>query len=75
VPLHDLYEHPGVHEAAVIEVPDEKWGGAVFAVIVFAPGQTLTTEEISKYCRKYTGGYMIPRRMAFVQERHDLSDM
>jgi long-chain acyl-CoA synthetase len=63
-----LYRHPGVHEAAVIGVPDEKWGEAVFAVIVPAPGRTLTPDEVIDHCRKFIGGYKIPRRMAFVSE-------
>jgi long-chain acyl-CoA synthetase len=62
-----LYKHPGVHEVAVVGVPDEKWGEAVFAVIVPAPGHTLTEAEMIEHCRKYIGGYKIPRRMAFVE--------
>lgn len=62
-----LYKYPGVHEAAVVGVPDETWGEAVFAVIVPAPGRTLREEEIIEHCRRYIGGYKIPRRMAFVE--------
>lgn len=63
-----LYKHSSVHEAAVVGVPDEKWGEAVFAVIVPAPGQTLSDDEIIEHCRRYIGGFKIPRRMAFVEE-------
>ena len=63
-----LYQHPNVHEAAVVGVPDEKYGEALFAVIVPAPGTTLTEDEIIGHCRERIGGYKIPRRMAFVDE-------
>jgi long-chain acyl-CoA synthetase len=33
-----LYRHPAVLEAAVFEVPDEKWGEAVHAIVVPRPG-------------------------------------
>jgi acyl-CoA synthetase (AMP-forming)/AMP-acid ligase II len=61
-----LYQHDGVFEAAVIGVPDAKYGEALFAVIVPAPGRTLSAEEIIAHCRGRIGGYKIPRRMAFV---------
>ena len=63
-----LYQHDGVFEAAVIGVPDAKYGEALFAVIVPAPGRTLSADEIIAHCRGRIGGYKIPRRMAFVDE-------
>ena len=62
-----LYKHPGVHEAAVIGVPDEKYGEALFAVIVPAADRQFTEDEIIAHCRQHIGGYKIPRRMAFVE--------
>jgi acyl-CoA synthetase (AMP-forming)/AMP-acid ligase II len=61
-----LYRHPGVAEAAVIGVPDERLGEALFAVIACKPGATLTTEDIIRHCREYIGGYKIPRQITFV---------
>lgn len=63
-----LYQHSGVNEAAVVGVPDEKYGEALFAVIVPAPGANLTEEEIIAHCRERIGGYKIPRQMAFIEE-------
>ncbi len=63
-----LYQHPGVHEAAVIGVADEKYGEALFAVIVKAPGAELTEDDIIAHCRARIGGFKVPRRMAFVEE-------
>lgn len=62
-----LYRHPDIAEAAVVRVPDERLGEALFAVIVCKPGRTLEPEEVIAHCRQYIGGYKIPRRMAFVE--------
>ena len=61
-----LYRHPGVAEAAVIGVPDERLGEALFAVIACKPGTAPTTADIIAHCREHIGGYKIPRQMAFV---------
>jgi long-chain acyl-CoA synthetase len=63
-----LYQHEKVHECAVVGVADEKYGEALFAVIVPAPGATLDEDEVLAHCRGRIGGYKIPRRMAFVAE-------
>ncbi len=60
-----LYQHDGIHEAAVIGVPDETFGEALLAVIVPAPGVSLTPEEVIAHCRGRIGGYKIPRRIRF----------
>ena len=62
-----IYQHPAVHEVAVIGVPDERFGEALCAVIVRAPGSSITQEEIIAHCRGRIGGYKIPRRVRFVE--------
>ena len=62
-----LYKHPNVHETAVVGIPDEKYGEAVFAAIVPKPGTSITEQEIIDHCRQYIGGFKIPRTMAFVE--------
>jgi long-chain acyl-CoA synthetase len=61
-----LYQHPGVHEAAVVGVPDTKYGEALFAAIVKTPGANPTEDDIIAHCRQRIGGYKVPRRVAFV---------
>lgn len=61
-----LFGHGDIVDAAVIGVPDEKYGEAVAAFIVARPGCAPTTDEIIAYCRTKLGGYKIPRQVHFV---------
>jgi acyl-CoA synthetase (AMP-forming)/AMP-acid ligase II len=63
-----IYQHPDVSECAVVGVPDDKYGEALFAAIVPQPGKTLTAEVIIEHCRSRIGGYKIPRQFAFLPE-------
>lgn len=63
-----LYQHPAVAECAVVGVPDDKYGEALFAAVVLQPGKTLTKEELVEHCRARIGGYKVPRQMAFVPQ-------
>ncbi|MBT3534974.1 MAG: AMP-binding protein, partial [Rhodospirillaceae bacterium] len=63
-----LLRHDSVAEAAVVGVPDEKWGECLAAVIVPRPGKTATPDEIIAYCRQHLGGYKVPRNITFAHE-------
>jgi len=63
-----LFSHPDVAEVAVIGVPDEKWGETVKALVVLAPGATVTAEELTKYCREHLAGYKTPTSIEFRSE-------
>ncbi len=60
-----LYEHPGVARAAVIGLPHERWGEAVTAVVVPAPGAAVAAEELIAHCRERLGGYETPKAVVF----------
>ncbi|KJY21858.1 MULTISPECIES: fatty acyl-CoA synthetase [unclassified Streptomyces] len=59
-----LYTHPGVAEAAVVGLPDERWIEAVTAVVV--PRGEVTEAELMGYAREKLAHFKAPKRVLFV---------
>lgn len=56
-----IYQHPHVHECAVIGVPSERWGEAVHAIVVPNPGADIHADELLSHCREQLAGYECPK--------------
>ena len=63
-----LFEHPDIIDAAVIGVPDDKYGEALLAIIVTKDGAPLSREDVVAFCRTKLGGYKVPRLIECVSE-------
>ncbi len=61
-----LFEHPKVAEAAVLGVPERKWGEEVVAFVRPTPGASPSAEELFAYCREHLAAYKTPRQWQFV---------
>lgn len=59
-----LLSHPGVSEAAVVGLPDERWGEAVTAFVI----GTAREEELIAWCRERLARFKVPKRVVFVDE-------
>jgi acyl-CoA synthetase (AMP-forming)/AMP-acid ligase II len=61
-----LAEHPAVAEAAVVGLPDERWGEIACACVVFEPGQWASGRQLLLFLRGRLADYKIPTRYEFV---------
>ncbi|NSX05689.1 long-chain-fatty-acid--CoA ligase [Cupriavidus gilardii] len=60
-----LYQHPAIHEACIVAVPDRRRGESVKAVVVLKPGTTLEAAALIAWCRERMAAYKAPRAVEF----------
>jgi fatty-acyl-CoA synthase len=63
-----LLRHPSVQEAAVVGMPDAKWGEAPHAFIVLKPGATGSPEDLRAFTREHLAHFKCPHAFNFVVE-------
>jgi fatty-acyl-CoA synthase len=61
-----LHEHPAVVDAAVVGVPDERWGESGVAFVVTR--SEAAPEELRDWCSDRLARYKVPREVRFVEE-------
>jgi malonyl-CoA/methylmalonyl-CoA synthetase len=60
-----LAEHPAVNACAVIGCPDREWGEKVTAVVVLEKTESVTGEELMRFCRERLAPYKSPKAIVF----------
>jgi fatty-acyl-CoA synthase len=60
-----LYRHPAVVAAAVVAMPDEKWGETPCAFVELKPGATATDRELIDFCRSHMAKFKAPKAVVF----------
>ncbi len=65
---NEIMAHPKVTEAAVIGVPDEKWGERPLACVVVSEGEELSADELREFLADRVAKWWIPENVEFIDE-------
>ena len=63
-----LLQHPAVREAAVVGMPDERWGESPHAFVVLRAGAGAAAAELREFCRARLAHFKVPSDFQFVEE-------
>ena len=60
-----LHRHPAVMLAAVVALPDAKWGEVPCAFVELKPGAQAAEAEVIEFCRSQLARFKVPKRVVF----------
>jgi fatty-acyl-CoA synthase len=63
-----LLRHPAVQEAAIVGLPDAKWGEAPHAFVVVRPGTEVTADDLRAFARNHLAHFKAPHTVTFMAE-------
>lgn len=63
-----IFQHPDVREAAVIGVPDDKWGEVLKAFVVRRPDGQLEAESLLAFLEPRIARMKLPKQVEFIDE-------
>ncbi len=60
-----LYKHPSIFEVAVVARSDHHWGETPCAFVTVKAGESLTEDEVIKFCREHLAHFKCPKTVVF----------
>jgi len=63
-----LYEHPKIHEACAVGIPDRYRGETVKVFVVPRAGETITEAEVIAFCKERLAAYKVPKLVEFMDD-------
>ena len=63
-----LHTHPSVAEAAIVGLPDDRWGERVVAFVVTEPNQESDEQALLDFCAQGLTKHKVPKQVVFIDQ-------